>query len=59
MLLGNLFHDGETESRALGARRHIRLGETMTFSFRQTDAIVDDVNARHRPIGFEPDGDAA
>src|SRR5579883_2830653 len=42
VIFHDLFDDGETQARPLGARRHIGLGQTLAALLRQTLAVVLD-----------------
>ena len=54
MLLDDLLDDGETEPGALGARRHIGLGQAFPF-FGQPDARVEHVD--HHLLAISPQTD--
>src|SRR6185312_4371752 len=59
MVFHDLAYDGQAQSRALGARGHVRFGQAMAMFRRQAHAIVGDADAESGISGFEHDGDAA
>ena len=59
MVFQNLAHDGEPESGAFRARRHIGLGQPMAMLGRQADAVVRDAKRHASPFASSAIDDAS